>query len=97
MHPEKGTVESVATEDGEKKTTETRRVEGSFDVGEVDKVDFDDVVLQANGHRVGMPRQFNWISALGLGFSITNSWIGYLVRDALNEVLPLCCRNIRMT
>ncbi|XHG09928.1 hypothetical protein AWENTII_012964 [Aspergillus wentii] len=25
-----------------------------------------------------MPRQFDWLSALGLGFSITNSWIGYL-------------------
>ncbi|PYI01459.1 choline transporter, partial [Aspergillus sclerotiicarbonarius CBS 121057] len=25
-----------------------------------------------------MPRQFNCLSALGLGFSITNSWVGYL-------------------
>ncbi|KAK1145542.1 hypothetical protein N8T08_004100 [Aspergillus melleus] len=38
----------------------------------------DDAVLRANGHDAVMPRQFNWISALGLGFSITNSWIGYL-------------------
>ncbi|PYH45738.1 amino acid transporter [Aspergillus saccharolyticus JOP 1030-1] len=40
--------------------------------------DDDDAVLRANGHEAVMPRQFNWISALGLGFSITNSWIGYL-------------------
>ncbi|KAJ5107336.1 hypothetical protein N7456_004011 [Penicillium angulare] len=38
----------------------------------------DDAILRANGHEAAMPRQFNWISALGLGFSITNSWIGYL-------------------
>lgn len=39
----------------------------------------DDVVLRANGHEAVLQRQFKWISALGLGFSITNSWIGYLV------------------
>lgn len=39
----------------------------------------DNVILRANGHDHSMPRQFNWVSALGLGFSITNSWIGYLV------------------
>lgn len=39
----------------------------------------DDAILRANGHEAVMPRQFNWLSALGLGFSITNSWIGYLV------------------
>ncbi|PLB46239.1 choline transporter [Aspergillus steynii IBT 23096] len=38
----------------------------------------DDAILRANGHDAVLPRQFNWISALGLGFSITNSWIGYL-------------------
>ncbi|GAQ33308.1 choline transporter [Aspergillus tubingensis] len=38
----------------------------------------DNVILRANGHDHSMPRQFNWVSALGLGFSITNSWIGYL-------------------
>ncbi|EYE90145.1 uncharacterized protein EURHEDRAFT_429636, partial [Aspergillus ruber CBS 135680] len=38
----------------------------------------DDAILRANGHDQVMPRQFNWISALGLGFSITNSWVGYL-------------------
>lgn len=49
-------------------------------VEETSLEDEDDAVLRANGHEAVMPRQFNWISALGLGFSITNSWIGYLVR-----------------
>ncbi|KAL5342282.1 choline transporter [Aspergillus crustosus] len=40
--------------------------------------DDDDAILRANGHTQAMPRQFSWISALGLGFSITNSWVGYL-------------------
>ncbi|KAL3475488.1 amino acid/polyamine transporter I [Aspergillus californicus] len=38
----------------------------------------DDLVLRANGHTAELKRQFNWLSALGLGFSITNSWVGYL-------------------
>lgn len=41
--------------------------------------DADDAVLRLNGHEAVLDRQFNWISALGLAFSITNSWIGYLV------------------
>jgi choline transport protein len=49
----------------------------------------DDAVLQANGHISELKRQFNWISALGLGFSITNSWAGYLVSD-----LALICYKI---
>ncbi|KAL3434919.1 amino acid permease-domain-containing protein [Aspergillus tetrazonus] len=40
--------------------------------------DADDLILQANGHKPQLRRQFNWLSALGLGFSITNSWVGYL-------------------
>lgn len=40
--------------------------------------DVDDAVLRANGHKSDLRRQFNWISALSLGFSITNSWVGYL-------------------
>lgn len=48
-------------------------------VCQLKKEDEDDAILRANGHEAAMPRQFNWISALGLGFSITNSWIGYLV------------------
>ena len=39
----------------------------------------DDAILRANGHDAVLQRQFKWISALGLAFSITNSWIGYLV------------------
>ncbi|KAE8381889.1 amino acid/polyamine transporter I [Aspergillus bertholletiae] len=45
---------------------------------EVPIKDDDDAILRANGHQSAMPRQFNWLSALGLGFSITNSWVGYL-------------------
>jgi choline transport protein len=50
----------------------------SIKPGDLEEHD-DDAILRANGHEAVMPRQFNWISALGLGFSITNSWIGYLV------------------
>ena len=39
----------------------------------------DDAVLRLNGHEAVLERQFSWISALGLAFSITNSWVGYLV------------------
>lgn len=45
----------------------------------IEDADDDDAILRANGHAAAMPRQSNWLSALGLGFSITNSWIGYLV------------------
>ncbi|KAF3805166.1 Choline transport protein [Colletotrichum gloeosporioides] len=38
----------------------------------------DDAILRANGHDQVLKRQFSWVSALGLSFSITNSWIGYL-------------------
>ncbi|KAL4873647.1 hypothetical protein BDV12DRAFT_207489 [Aspergillus spectabilis] len=47
-------------------------------VQDIDDKDEDDAILRANGHAQAMPRQFSWISALGLGFSITNSWVGYL-------------------
>lgn len=39
----------------------------------------DDAVLRAQGHDAAMDRQFSWIAALGMAFSITNSWVGYLV------------------
>ena len=45
--------------------------------------EIDDVINRANGHETAMLRQFKWISALGLAFSITNSWVGYLVRFLL--------------
>lgn len=41
--------------------------------------DNDDTILRINGHEAVLERRFSWISALGLAFSITNSWIGYLV------------------
>ena len=50
----------------------------------------DDAILQANGHTAAMPRQFRWLSALGLAFSITNSWIGYLV-SVLHAVAVSWC------
>ncbi|KAL4742094.1 amino acid permease-domain-containing protein [Aspergillus similis] len=45
---------------------------------DTDTTNTDDLILQANGHKPQLHRQFNWLSALGLGFSITNSWVGYL-------------------
>lgn len=49
-------------------------------VGSLSEVsNLDDVILQANGHEAAMKRQFKWLSALGLAFSITNSWVGYFV------------------
>jgi hypothetical protein len=50
--------------------------------------DVDDAVLRANGHNSDLKRQFSWISALGLGFSITNSWAGYLVSCKANIASP---------
>ena len=35
-------------------------------------------ILLAQGHRAAMRRSFSPFAALGLGFSITNSWVGYL-------------------
>lgn len=50
----------------------------SIQDGEIGFLDLDDgVTPEINGD--GMPRQFNWLSTLGISFSITNSWAGYLV------------------
>ncbi|KXH67038.1 hypothetical protein CSAL01_06580 [Colletotrichum salicis] len=49
-------------------------------------VDVDDIILRANGHNTAMRRQFSWMSALGLGFSITNSWVGYLSNFGQNLI-----------
>ena len=35
-------------------------------------------ILLAQGHKAAMQRSFSPFAALGLGFSITNSWVGYL-------------------
>lgn len=57
---------------------DTKNVEGDHESVALGQ-DMDDAILQANGHKPELKRQFSWISALGLGFSITNSWAGYLV------------------
>ncbi|KAF0316201.1 amino acid transporter [Colletotrichum asianum] len=46
----------------------------------------DDAILRANGHDQVLKRQFSWVSALGLSFAITNSWIGYLSNFGQNLV-----------
>ena len=37
-----------------------------------------DAALPTQGHKAAMRRSFSPLAALGLGFSITNSWVGYL-------------------
>ena len=37
-----------------------------------------DTILLAQGHKAAIRRSFSPFAALGLGFSITNSWVGYL-------------------
>ncbi|VUC29731.1 unnamed protein product [Clonostachys rosea] len=69
-HPKERDVSS------KEKSDESRE---SIGEGIIDRyANIDDAILRANGHEAAMRRQFNWLSALGLGFSITNSWIGYL-------------------
>ncbi|CAG8948961.1 hypothetical protein HYFRA_00002089 [Hymenoscyphus fraxineus] len=38
----------------------------------------DQAILTAQGHQQAMPRSFSMLSALGLGFSVTNSWASYV-------------------
>ncbi|PYH87691.1 choline transporter, partial [Aspergillus ellipticus CBS 707.79] len=45
--------------------------------GEMEDINLDDAVVR-DGGKAYMPRQFNWASTLGISFSITNSWAGYL-------------------
>lgn len=49
----------------------------SIQDGEIGILDSDVATPGINGD--GMPRQFNWLSTLGISFSITNSWAGYMV------------------
>ncbi|GKZ46924.1 hypothetical protein AbraIFM66951_010095 [Aspergillus brasiliensis] len=50
----------------------------SIQDGEIDILNLGDGVAPTiNGD--GMPRQFNWLSTLGISFSITNAWAGYMV------------------
>ncbi|KAI4235165.1 MAG: hypothetical protein LQ349_003345 [Xanthoria aureola] len=39
---------------------------------------FDDANLRAQGHEAVLQRSFSPLAAIGLGFSIANSWVGYL-------------------
>ncbi|GAQ40680.1 amino acid permease [Aspergillus niger] len=49
----------------------------SIQDGEIGILDLDGgVTPEINAD--GMPRQFNWLSTLGISFSITNSWAGYM-------------------
>ncbi|KAE8147897.1 amino acid transporter [Aspergillus avenaceus] len=45
------------------------------DVGEV--LDLDDAVLRAQGHVAELERSFSWVGAIGLAYSIVNSWLSY--------------------
>ncbi|PWY89149.1 choline transporter [Aspergillus heteromorphus CBS 117.55] len=44
---------------------------------EMEAINLDDPALHASG-KPDMPHQFTWASTLGISFSITNSWAGYL-------------------
>ncbi|KAF2798207.1 amino acid transporter [Melanomma pulvis-pyrius CBS 109.77] len=78
----------MTTQDGKKRDPDTLHATDSLDTGTVDDIfkvaakgssdDLDDAILRANGHEAVLERQFSWLSAFGLGFSITNSWLGYL-------------------
>ncbi|KAK1848901.1 amino acid transporter [Colletotrichum chrysophilum] len=45
-------------------------------LGELHGMD-DDAILRAQGHAPALKRTFNTLGTLGLGFSITNSWLSY--------------------
>ncbi|KAJ6094544.1 hypothetical protein N7467_002057 [Penicillium canescens] len=42
-----------------------------------ENIDLDEAVLRAQGHEAQLERSFSWIGALGLAFSIVNSWLTY--------------------
>ncbi|KAL8801712.1 MAG: hypothetical protein Q9182_004251 [Xanthomendoza sp. 2 TL-2023] len=48
--------------------------------------DIDDAYLRAQGHEAALQRSFSPLAALGLGFSITNSWVGYLSNFGQNLI-----------
>ncbi|KAL5361180.1 amino acid/polyamine transporter I [Aspergillus floccosus] len=45
------------------------------DFGQV--LDLDDAVLRAQGREAELKRSFSWIGAIGLAYSIINSWLSY--------------------
>ena len=76
---EKATEVEMSAHDS-KPATQTGEIEDvSVRIGTSIADEVDDAILRANGHDAVLKRQFRWFSALGLAFSITNSWIGYLV------------------
>ncbi|KAJ5678945.1 amino acid transporter [Penicillium macrosclerotiorum] len=55
-----------------------RRSEAQLETkGLGEALDFDEAILRAQGHRVQLERSFSWLGALGLAFSIVNSWLTY--------------------
>lgn len=48
--------------------------------------DLDGEQLRAQGHEVALQRSFSPLAAIGLGFSITNSWVGYLSNFGQNLI-----------
>ncbi|KAI9043603.1 amino acid transporter [Aspergillus affinis] len=48
----------------------------SFELGKHVE-DIDDAVLQAQGHVAELDRSFSWVGAIGLAYSIVNSWLTY--------------------
>lgn len=85
---DKGIMKTKIQDDG---TQDAESVAPGMDTILADNLD--DAILRANGHQSDMRRQFNWLSALGLGFSITNSWVGYLVSRE-SRILPKLLSNI---
>ncbi|KAL8702394.1 MAG: hypothetical protein Q9201_004439 [Fulgogasparrea decipioides] len=51
-----------------------------------DSYDLDNANLRAQGHEAALQRSFSPLAALGLGFSITNSWNGYLSNFGQNLI-----------
>ncbi|KAK9387739.1 amino acid/polyamine transporter I [Lipomyces mesembrius] len=47
-------------------------------------LEIDEKQLRANGHVGELPRRFGFLSLLGLGFNITNSWIGLAASITIN-------------
>ncbi|KAL8969325.1 MAG: hypothetical protein Q9183_002054, partial [Haloplaca sp. 2 TL-2023] len=55
-------------------------------VPSADSYDLDDANLRAQGHEAALQRRFSPLAAIGLGFSITNSWVGYLSNFGQNLI-----------
>lgn len=51
-----------------------------------DRQDLDSANLRAQGHEAALQRSFSLLAALGFGFSITNSWAGYLSNFGRNLI-----------